>query len=156
MLAGLQQLGADVVQAAGDMPKNPLQGTACFDTPSHYEVTALGKKLVGSAQVRRMQVVLQHGTLPLHGDLTRIFAALNLSAAEKASLGQDLLNRAITLEHVLGRVVPFNEAVEAMAAGFSEALRITLHPGDLSAAERELVEQIHRQKYGASTWNKRR
>jgi lipoate-protein ligase A len=31
-----------------------------------------GKKLIGSAQARKKEGVLQHGSLPLTGDLTRI------------------------------------------------------------------------------------
>ena len=83
LLLGLHRLGAQAAQSKGDMPKNPAQGAACFDTPSHYEVTLNGKKLVGSAQVRRKGMVLQHGTLPLDGDITRIFNALALEQAQK-------------------------------------------------------------------------
>ena len=142
LLGGLQRLGAVAVQAKGDMPKNPEQGTACFDTPSHYEVTLNGKKLVGSAQVRRKGMVLQHGTLPLHGDLTRIFAALALPPAEKESLGQKLLQRATTLAAEMGRVVSFDEAAQAMAAGFAGALTIDLHPAPLSERELDRVERL--------------
>ncbi len=52
------------------------KGPVCFEVPSHYEITVDGKKLVGSAQVRKFGAVLQHGTLPLTGDITRICDAL--------------------------------------------------------------------------------
>jgi len=35
-----------------------------------------GKNLIGSAQARRQEGVLQHGSLPLSGDLARICQAL--------------------------------------------------------------------------------
>ena len=76
LLAGLRNLGAEVFQAQMGAMANPDQGAVCFDTPSHYEITVTGRKLVGSAQVRRRGVVLQHGTLPLRGDLGRIFGCL--------------------------------------------------------------------------------
>ena len=47
-------------------------GPVCFEVPSNYEIVFGGKKLVGSAQMRKSGVVLQHGTLPLHGDIARI------------------------------------------------------------------------------------
>ena len=40
-------------------------GPVCFEVPSPYEITYQGKKLIGSAQARRKQGVLQHGSLPL-------------------------------------------------------------------------------------------
>ncbi len=51
---------------------NPI----CFEVPSTYEITVNGKKLIGSAQARKKEGVLQHGSLPLTGDLTRICQAL--------------------------------------------------------------------------------
>ena len=33
-------------------------GPVCFDTPSRYEITWQGKKLIGSAQLRRRKIVL--------------------------------------------------------------------------------------------------
>lgn len=54
-------------------PENENRGGlapgSCFDTPSAYEIQVNGKKVVGSAQLRREGIVLQHGsilfTLPL-------------------------------------------------------------------------------------------
>ncbi len=155
LLAGLQQLGAVAVQAKGNMPKNPQQGAACFDTPSHYEVTLNGKKLVGSAQVRRKNMVLQHGTLPLRGDITRIFDVLAISVDEKAALSRDLLARATTVERELGRHISFDEAAAAMTRGFSAVLNIHLTPAPLSAAEQDLAEHYRTTRYTAAEWNQR-
>ena len=49
-----------------------LTGPVCFELSSHYEVTVDGRKLVGSAQMRRKRGILQHGTIPLVGDVARI------------------------------------------------------------------------------------
>ena len=40
----------------------------CFDVASAYEITAGGKKLVGSAQARRGGAILQHGSILLDID----------------------------------------------------------------------------------------
>jgi len=154
LLLGLQRLGAEA-QARGDMPKNPNQGAACFDTPSHYEITLDGKKLVGSAQVRRRGMVLQHGSLPLTGDLTRIFRALSLPEAERAALGRQLLARATTLQRGLGRTVSFKEAAEALATGFARALNLTLQPAPLTEYEESLAQQLRAHQYASDAWNRR-
>jgi lipoyl(octanoyl) transferase len=36
---------------------------SCFDTPSAFEIQVDGKKVVGSAQLRRNGILLQHGTI---------------------------------------------------------------------------------------------
>jgi len=155
LLLGLRRLGAEAAQSKGNMPKNPEQGAACFDTPSHYEVTLNGKKLLGSAQVRRKGIVLQHGALPLEGDIARIFEALLLTPAEKIALSQKLLARATTLAAELGRVLSFDEVAEALVAGFAQALNLNLQPGQLSDRERELTQQLRAQQYANDAWNKR-
>lgn len=155
LLHGLKHLGATAVQAQGNMPKNPEQGTACFDTPSHYEVTLNGKKLVGSAQVRRKGMVLQHGTLPLRGDITRIFDSLVMSAEKKVTLSHKLLARATTLEMELGRVISFDEAAKAMAQGFADVLNVELEIGPLTEKEEALTAQLRSEQYAADSWNKR-
>jgi lipoate-protein ligase A len=155
LLAGLKRLGADAAQANGDMPKNPDQGAACFDTPSPYEVTLNGKKLVGSAQARRKGMVLQHGTLPLTGDLARIFEVLALSSQDKVALGANLLARATTLERELGRSVLFEAAAQALSEGFAEVLNLNLEAGQLTGHEQLLTDQLRAERYSHDTWNKR-
>jgi lipoate-protein ligase A len=155
ILRGLQYLGADAVQAKRDMPKNPEQGTACFDTPSSYEITLNGKKLVGSAQVRRKGMVLQHGTLPLRGDITRIFKVLVMTESERTILGQKLLARATTLAAELGREVSFDETAQALAQGFAKALNLKLDPGPLTDREKMLTDQLRARQYAHDIWNKR-
>ncbi len=155
LLRGLQHLGISAVQAEGDMPKNPQQGTACFDTPSHYEVTLGGKKLVGSAQVRRRGIVLQHGTLPLRGDITRIFDVLNLSSEKKIELSRDLLARATTLERETGQNFSFDETADAMARGFAAALNLKLEPLPLTRIEHTLTEKFRTERYATAEWQSR-
>jgi lipoate-protein ligase A len=78
-------------------------GPVCFEVPSNYEITVYGKKLVGSAQARRKEGVLQHGSLPLYGDLTRITQALVFPDEEsRQRAAQRLLAHAANVE-MLGK-----------------------------------------------------
>jgi lipoyl(octanoyl) transferase len=161
LLAGLRALGADVFQAQTEKVVNPDQGAACFDTPSNYEITVDGRKLVGSAQVRRRGIVLQHGALPLTGDLTRIFNCLQLDGNEanrhsaQEAAQATLLAHACTLEEALGRVVPFEEAAQALARGFASALNLCLEAAGLTDYEQELAERLRRDQYAGDAWNRR-
>lgn len=155
LLAGLQLLGCDVVQAHQGQQQEPGSAdpasAACFDVPSHYEITALGRKLVGSAQVRRKGVVLQHGALPLRGDVARLADVLSLPDSARQALRTKLLGRAIALDEALGSDVSFDRAVSALVEGFSQALNLALVPGELSAAERTQADQL-RAKYAGDEW----
>ncbi len=152
LVEGLRSLISDIGQAglmesAGSIEKS----AACFDVPSHYEVTALGRKLVGSAQVRRRGVVLQHGAIPLKGDAARLVDVLALSESDRKGLRGKLRERAIALDEAVGRVITFDEAAEAIAKGFSKALNLDLKPGVLSPHELAAVDRL-RSKYLSDGW----
>jgi lipoate-protein ligase A len=152
LVAGLRALGLVVAQVKTADAKG--ESAACFDAPSDYEITVGGKKLVGSAQMRRQQMVLQHGSLPLQGDIARIFDFLQVPSAERREeLRQELRARATSLELALGRIVPFDEAARHLAAGFAEALNLRLIPGQLSQHEMALAEKLRREKYATREWN---
>jgi lipoate-protein ligase A len=159
LVAGLRLLGCDVVQAHEQHVA--MAGTAkavsaaCFDVPSHYEITASGRKLVGSAQVRRRGVVLQHGTLPLRGDVARLADVLALPETERQALRTMLLERATALDTTVEDEVTFDRVALALAEGFSRALNLELIPGTLSAAEQE--QAVHfKEKYAGDEWTFRR
>src|SRR5688572_28038065 len=79
LLYAIQDLGLAVEIEKQTKETSPLgqnPNPVCFEVPSAYEITVQGKKLVGSAQSRRKDGVLQHGSLPLSGDLGRICEAL--------------------------------------------------------------------------------
>jgi lipoate-protein ligase A len=111
--------------------------------------------LVGSAQWRAQGGVLQHGSLPLHGDLGRIVACLALAPEERARQRSCLQSRALTLEAARGRPVTFEEAAGALAQGFAQALDLSLEEGELSAPERASAAAWRRTRYAAPAWTAR-
>ena len=152
LLAGLGRLGVEAIQAMGQRKPGADLASICFETPSDYEITVGGRKLVGSAQWRARGGVLQHGTLPLRGDLARIVACLALSDAGREAQRHRLRARAVTLEESLGRTASFAQAAEAWADGFAEALNLILIPGALTAHERALAAELRRSRYAACDW----
>jgi len=117
LLAGLRRLGVEATQAQPSRHElSEGRTAACFDLPSHFEIAVGGKKLVGSAQVRRRGVVLQHGALPLCGDITRIVRLLRLSSEEhRTRLAAKLAEMSATLAQTAGRMIPFDEVAQALA-----------------------------------------
>jgi lipoate-protein ligase A len=156
LLSGLRIMGLEPAKADPDPTQNGVDGPACFDGPSNYEITVQGRKLVGSAQVRKKGVVLQHGTLPLYGDVSRICHGLYFESEDRRqALIEALRRQAITLEEALSRRISYDEAVSAMRAGFEQALNLTLKTSGLSESERERAAELRAEKYANDSWTRR-
>jgi lipoate-protein ligase A len=151
LIAGLQSLG---IQSQADRRaerENP-HGPVCFDTPSHYEITVGGRKLIGSAQMRRKEGVLQHGSLPLWGDIGRICAALNYPDENSRKQGKAQVRaRAATLGDVL-KDVSWEDAAAAITSGFRETFDVEFVAVELSDAEYHYAAQLAAEKYASPEW----
>ncbi|MFC2029907.1 biotin/lipoate A/B protein ligase family protein [Chloroflexota bacterium] len=155
LLAGLRELGVEAVRAMGHRKPQAELTAVCFETPSDYEITVGGRKLVGSAQWRAQGGVLQHGTLPLHGDIGRIVTYLAFSDAERRAQRKAVRARAATLQDTLGENVPFARAAEALATGFAQALNLKLAPGALTDEEHFAASGLRQSRYADPGWTER-
>ncbi len=157
LLAALEVLGAQPQADRATQDAQSAPSPVCFETPSHYEITVEGRKLVGSAQVRRREGLLQHGTLPLAGDITRICDVLVYTdETERRAAKAQVRQRAATLADVTGSVIGWQAAADAVADGFRQALDLVLTPGDLSSRECVDAERFAAEVYGSSDWTFRR
>lgn len=108
LAAALRSLGVDA-RLAEDRPISRLrpQGSplgsgrapSCFATTVGGEILVDGRKVVGSAQVRRGGAFLQHGSILLDGPTSE---------------------NATTLGQALGRVVTFEEVTDAILAAWGD------------------------------------
>ena len=126
---------------------------ACFNASSFSDLTCQGKKIAGSAQFRRGDVLLQHGSLPISLDARLFFSVLrfpSISSREKAMavFGQ----RATCITEMLGRSVSLPELKEALLQGFQEAFGITFCLDTLSSYEVDLGRVLAAEKYRSSGW----
>jgi lipoate-protein ligase A len=111
-----------------------------------------GRKISGNAQTRRFGTVLQHGTVLLRADLSRMFQVLRIAEEKlRDKMIASARERVTTIERELGRAVGFEEASEALRAGFEEALGIELKEGALGDEERALAMEL-RGKYSSREW----
>lgn len=157
LLTGLRLLGVDVQADRKVSESQNLKGPVCFEVPSDYEITFQGRKLLGSAQTRRGGVVLQHGALPLYGDLSRICDALIFegeTARERARAR--VLARAITLQEALGQRIELEEVIKALAEGFARALNLQLEVSQVTEREWAIAERLRAEKYATEEWTQRR
>jgi lipoate-protein ligase A len=144
LVAGLRRLGA----VAWTAPAATTAGTraaaaACFAAASVHELTFRGRKLVGSAQLRRRGAFLQHGSIPLRADGRRLASALGLA---EPVLGQGDLAQALGF-----RPEPA-EVDRALVQAFEERFRARLEPGELTCSEADRAARLRAAKYLSESW----
>lgn len=158
LLAGLRGLGIDaqmsIPRAAYGHTRRQPASAACFDAPSHYEITVAGRKLVGSAQVRKDGVILQHGSVLLRFNPEQLASLLALpNAAAKAAVAGMLSRRAVAIAEAANRDVSWEEVCQAMTAAFGPALGVDLEPASLTATELTVARELAVSKYSQDSWN---
>ncbi|MCO6450872.1 MAG: lipoate--protein ligase family protein [Caldilineales bacterium] len=155
LMLGLQRLGLDATKAPGGQRAGDDVSAVCFEVPSAYELCVGSYKIFGSAQSRRAGYVLQHGSLPLYGDVTRLVGLLALPDAEQEQLRNSLRLRAATVEQLMGRRVTFWEAATVLVDGLTSALEIDLDEGELSPDELDLARELEAEKFANPGWTNR-
>jgi lipoate-protein ligase A len=131
-------------------------GPVCFDMPSTYEITVHGRKLIGSAQARRKEGVLQHGSLPLQGDLARIIQVVTFpSEDDPRQAAERLHGRAVTVQEVLGYPVSWEAVAEAFRNAFAQVLNLELLPRELTLVELARAVELVQNKYNHPSWTER-
>lgn len=142
LVAAMRSLGVPAQIASRENGRRTDPGPACFTMVSAHEVTAGGRKLIGSAQLRRRGAFLQHGSIPLRCDPQRLAGAVGSPSAADGftDLGREL-----------GRVPGTSRLDRVLAKAFAQVFSARLAPGELSARENTRA-QLLRHKYGSAAW----
>ncbi|UJF31515.1 lipoate--protein ligase family protein [Paenibacillus hexagrammi] len=166
LLQGFRGLGldAEMVQLASEEEKEKyasVGSSACFDSPSWYELVVEGRKVAGSAQVRQKDVVLQHGSILLDMDIDQLFRLLTFSNEKVAErMKASFVKKAVAINDLLraqGKAaVTLKQVEEAFRSGIATGLGVELEPSAPTPEEEELAAQLVQEKYGTDAWNLRR
>jgi len=124
----------------------------CFSVPSQYEVQVGGKKIVGSAQVRKREIVLQHGSLLIELEKDKLFSVFNFPSAQIRERLKTRFN-ATSLEDILKRKINFSELSEILPRGFEEEFGVRLVEGKLTEQEEKISKELLENKYSTYEWN---
>ncbi len=88
---------------------------SCFTASARHELQVDGRKLVGSAQRRTGEVLLQHGSLPLSSRHKELGALIASSTREDlVSIREELEQKAVSLEEILGYIPLYKSLSELM------------------------------------------
>jgi len=124
----------------------------CFSVPSQYEVQVEGKKIVGSAQVRKKEIVLQHGSLLIELEKDKLFSVFNFPSAQIREKNK-IRFKATSLEEILKKKINFSELSEILSRGFEEEFEIKLTEGKLTEKEEKISKDLLENKYSTYEWN---
>jgi lipoate---protein ligase len=121
------------------------------------DILVNGRKVSGSAQLRKWGVVLTHGTVLVDADQDEMFRALKVPASklEKRSLSA-AAGRVTTLRAELGRLPAMEEVGRAVVSGLCGAFGAGAVPGEPTGKERALARELVSRRYGNEGWNLRR
>ena len=155
LVAGLAILSVPAETACRTMPDGVVRSFAtgsvppadCFARPSRREILVGGRKLVGSAQLRRRGAFLQHGSILLGFDVERMRSVLSPEAGGSAS------SPPMTLGEWSSGKITRDEVEQAVIAGFERALDARLAPvAGLEPAEAEHAALLRAFKYLDAQW----
>ncbi len=99
-------------------------GGVCFASTAKNELKFSGKKIVGSAQKKFKNVVLQHGSIlcgPKHRELVNFF---NLESSKKELISEELRQKTIEIETILNEKVDYKKLQNCLTLGFKEQFQI--------------------------------
>ena len=119
---------------------------ACFASPAGGEVMVMGRKAVGSAQLRRGAALLQHGSILLEDDQAIV---------GQVTRGEAPADLSLPLRRALGRIVPWAEAASAVTAAAADAWGAGSRPGrdEEAAILARATDSSERFRAPAWTWS---
>ena len=144
LLDALRRMGVRATEAEPTPTPRP-GAAACFAEPSAGELVVGGRKLVGSAQVRERDALLQHGSILLADDQGRIAALADAPLTPAVP--------AATLADLLGAAPSFGEVRDALAAA------LTSWCGAVDPLDAQVADQYaapHRARFASAEWTWRR
>jgi lipoyl(octanoyl) transferase len=147
---GLTRLGAPV-QLAPESAAQPAldHGPVCFDRPSAHEILLDGRKLVGSAQVRRAAAVVQHGSILIEPRIDRMLNCLRLPDNPAGRIDEGVAG--------LAEVGDFEPAqiAAALADAFAAEFGVRLLKTPLRTDESRVAAALAASKYQSVDWTER-
>jgi lipoate-protein ligase A len=124
--------------------------SCCFSVPSKSELLVRGRKICGSAQVRKRGGFLQHGSLLLAFDPEKT-ASLFLPAPTPKQL--EKLKKSVTaINEELVSPVDVRDICLQLKKGFTDELNIELAEDTMTSAEKILKTEL-KIKYTDVSWN---
>ncbi len=143
LVQALRSLGVDAALSRGGASELSRSHNPCFSFPTPNEVEVNGKKIIGSAQKRDKEALLQHGSIPLAMDYGLYAAGANFQA--------DLLARSMTTWSDVSQRQP-GELTAALVESFRSFIGADFRHVDFSPEDQRQLQALT-DKYSSDAWN---
>lgn len=147
LLAGLQLAGvkAELVErfAEGAEKSSAYKNNIpCFSHSAKYEIAVQNKKLVGSAQRRYENAILQHGSILVgkyHLRLAEYIQQLNEEQAQNFKNAME--RKTISISEILQANISSDKLIWALKTGFQQHFQIHFFEGQLTSQEKSEIKK---------------
>ena len=104
---------------------NKPSGVLCFGSTAKNEVKFSGKKIIGSAQRKLNNAILQHGSILCGSFHRRLVDFLNTDDTAKQKLSSELSNKTIEIETILNEPVDYESLAASLITGFEKIWEVS-------------------------------
>ncbi|HLV31874.1 MAG TPA: hypothetical protein VKY57_09920, partial [Chitinispirillaceae bacterium] len=123
----------------------------CFLAPNRDEIMVNGKKLIGSAQRRGNDSILQHGSMPLTDYYRKLPHFLKLSQKEQISQSDLLKKKSICIRE-LDKTLDLDTLVESLKKGFADIFNLDCIDQKFTNDEFQTVEKESKSEGFIKRW----
>ena len=151
ILCALEHLGltAAIRSSGGDDYR--LAGGACFAATTQADLEFAGRKLCGSAQVRRKGALLQHGSILLEDRSELLFRLLRFGDEERREWGLEGYRRRCVALNETGLRYSWEEVEASFMQGFQESFGVEIEERCLTTWEEKRWSVLN-SVYSSSQW----
>jgi len=122
--SSLDEVKLETVQPNFSADLKTSSGALCFASTAKSEVKFNGKKLIGSAQRKIGDTILQHGSILIGKYHKKLVDYLNVEMAEIKNLQEELEENTIELESILNEKIDILKLQESIIKGFEKSFNI--------------------------------
>jgi len=151
ILCALRRLGLTAALQSRAREDYRAAGGACFAAATQADLEYDGRKLCGSAQVRRGGAILQHGSIMLEDHSDLLFSLLSFGSEAEMDLQREHYRLRCIAMSQTGENHTWTEMAESFVAGFRETFDVDISQGVLSAREERRWRALT-DAYASSLW----
>ncbi|NLI40377.1 MAG: lipoate--protein ligase family protein [Caldisericales bacterium] len=154
IISGLNSLGVNAVLKKSD--DKELSTPSCFAAPTFNDIESGGRKLVGSAQMRTREGLLQHGSILLDVDIKKLFDVVSKDEDQSSRLAGAAKAKITSVNEQLGFRVGLEQLKENILNGFSDSFGIGFEEVTLDGDFLAEVDDLEKNKYNSAAWTENR
>ena len=152
IIIGLKSLGISAGNRKREIKLRERGSLVCFVESSNYDIVVKGKKIVGSAQRRVKDRLIQHGSILIDFDTKKMHSIFKTSLPFRR-FHRDFVNSVTCLKQELDYSIDPNKLKRAICFGFEELFKTEAKEKGLTNTEVALVEKLDKFQYDSSDWN---